>query len=234
MDFSARVKALCKELRVDLVGTADLAPFKAAGACHPADLLDPYSRAIAIGIHLDDDVLDEIRTGPTPAYNQAYIDANAKLDAAATRIERWIHEQGFKAVGIPASKIVDTGRRFGAISHKAVAHAAGLGWQGKSLLLVTPEHGPRVRLATVLTDMPLTSGKIKPNNCGKCHACVDACPARAIKDIAPVSIHAVPGDAVDLDKCDAKLKEFGKIQGITKSVCGVCVAVCPWGKPKKK
>jgi epoxyqueuosine reductase len=234
MDFSASVKALCKELGLDLVGFADMAPFKAAGACNPADLLDQYTHAIAIGVHLDDDILDKIQTGPTPRYNQAYIDANVKLDAAATRVERWIREHGFKAAAIPASKIIDTGRRFGAISHKAVAHAAGLGWQGKSLLLVTPEHGPRVRLATVLTDMPLAPGTMIPSRCGKCHACVDACPARAIKGVSLESYHADPSTAVDLDKCDAKLKEFGKRPGITKSVCGVCVAACPWGKAKKK
>ncbi len=234
MDFSASVKALCKELGLDLVGFADLTPFKAAGACKPADLLAPFTRAISIAVHLNDDMLDEIETEPTPAYNQAYIDANARLDAAGVRIEQWIKEKGFKATLIPASKMADGGRRFGAISHKAVAHAAGLGWQGKSLLLVTPRFGPRVRLATVLTDMPLKAGTMEPNRCGECNACTDACPAHAIKGIAPEFYHPDPSVGVDLDKCDAKLKEFGKIPGITKSVCGVCVAVCPRGKPRKK
>ncbi len=234
MDFTISIKALSKELDLDLVGFADLAPFKAAGACKPAGLLDPFTRAVAIAIHLDDDVLDEVETGPTPAYNQAYIDANAKLDAEATRIEQWIHEKGFKAMMVPASKMADGERRFGSISHKAVAHAAGLGWQGKSLLLVTPDHGPRVRLAIVLTDMPLKPGTMEPNRCGECNACTDACPAHAIKGIAPEFYHQDPSVGVDLDKCDAQLKEFGKLPGITKSVCGVCVAVCPQGRSRKK
>ena len=47
------------------------------------------------------------------------------------------------------------GDLFGNISHKAVARTEGIGWQGKSLLIVSPQYGPRIRLATVLTDMPL-------------------------------------------------------------------------------
>jgi len=39
----------------------------------------------------------------------------------------------------------------GIISNKLPPHLAGLGWIGKSCLLVTPEHGPRVRWVTVLT-----------------------------------------------------------------------------------
>jgi epoxyqueuosine reductase len=234
MDFSASVIAFCHELGLDLVGFADLAPFKAAGACKPANLLEPFTIAISIAVHLDDDILDDIETRPSPAYNQAYIDANTKLDAAAARIEGWIREKGFKALMVPASKIIDDGRRFGSISHKAVAHAAGLGWQGKSLLLVTPDFGPRVRLATILTDMPLQPGTPEPNRCGRCRACTEACPAHAIRGIAPIFYHATPSDGVDLDKCDAKLKEFAMLPGVTRSVCGVCVSVCPWGRSRKR
>ena len=41
-------------------------------------------------------------------------------------------------------------------SHKMAAHLAGLGWIGKSCLLVTPQYGPRVRWTTVLTDYPFS------------------------------------------------------------------------------
>ncbi len=68
------------------------------------------------------------------------------------------------------------------ISHKAVARMAGLGWQGKSLLLINPEYGPRVRLVTILTDMPLTPDGPVKNRCGACLECVQACPASAIKN----------------------------------------------------
>ncbi|NMC07724.1 MAG: epoxyqueuosine reductase [Candidatus Lokiarchaeota archaeon] len=230
----ASIKRLSRELGLDLVGVADLAPFKVAGACKYPSLLAPYTRAIAIAVHLDDDILDDIESRPSPEYNQAYINANTKLDDAAAVITRWIIDNGFKAEMIPASKVVDDNRRFGAISHKAVAHAAGLGWQGKSLLLVTPEFGPRVRLATVLTDMPLETGTPEPNRCGRCRACTEACPARAIKGIAPVFYHADPSIGVDLDKCEAKLNEFQALPGITKTICGVCVSVCPWGRSRKK
>ena len=65
----------------------------------------------------------------------------------------------------------------GQISHRAVAHQAGLGWIGRNLLLVTPEFGPRIRLITVITYAELDQGPVPlPNRCGTCPACIDSCP----------------------------------------------------------
>lgn len=65
--------------------------------------------------------------------------------------------------------------------HKTVAVCAGIGWIGKSALLVTPEFGSAVRLTSVLTDAPLTVDKIiEKSPCEKCNVCKEACPAHAI------------------------------------------------------
>ncbi|MCK9565162.1 MAG: hypothetical protein M0Q43_03825 [Methanothrix sp.] len=62
-------------------------------------------------------------------------------------------------------------------SHKLAAHMAGLGWIGKSCLLITPEAGPRVRWASVLTDAPMkATGYAMAERCGECRKCVDVCP----------------------------------------------------------
>lgn len=70
-------------------------------------------------------------------------------------------------------------RELGLFSHKLAAHLAGLGWIGKSCLPVTPEAGPRVRWASVLTDAPLAAGEQLEERCGECEACVEVCPAGA-------------------------------------------------------
>lgn len=63
---------------------------------------------------------------------------------------------------------------------KLAAHLAGLGWIGKSCLLITPEHSPHVRWVTVLTDPPLLpTGTPMEQKCGACTACVDICPQHA-------------------------------------------------------
>jgi epoxyqueuosine reductase len=70
-------------------------------------------------------------------------------------------------------------RELGLFSHKLVAHLAGLGWIGKSCLLVTLEVGPRVRWASVLTDAPLMAGEPLEERCGECRGCVEVCPVGA-------------------------------------------------------
>jgi hypothetical protein len=61
-------------------------------------------------------------------------------------------------------------------AHKLAAHLAGLGWIGKSCLLLTEQFGPRVRFVSVLTDAPLEAGSPLDKPCGKCQVCIDACP----------------------------------------------------------
>src|SRR5271157_2744310 len=153
---SKQCRDFASEAGADLVGVADLGPFRRAGGVIPSDLLEPYSTAIAIGVHLDDAVINGIQDVPTPEYARHYRAVNAALDGIAARLVSWITNQGFRASAVPASQIVDHQNLLGGISHKAVARMAGLGWQGKSLLIVSPQYGPRIRLATVLTDLPLT------------------------------------------------------------------------------
>nr|MDO8115459.1 4Fe-4S double cluster binding domain-containing protein [Candidatus Sigynarchaeota archaeon] len=234
MDHTIELMRYCKSIGLDLAGVADLAPFKAEKACFPENLLDDYTFAVSVGIRLDDEVLNVMTDRPTPRYDALYQDVNARLDAAAENVVQWIRGKGCKALAIPASKILDASRRHGSISHKAIGHAAGLGWQGKSLLLVNPDLGPRFRLASILTDLDLTPGVPVKNQCGSCHACADACPARAIKNVSTKDRYATCEEAVDLDKCNRQLNEFGKLPGISHSVCGVCVIACPFGKKTRK
>jgi len=155
---------------------------------------------------------------------------NELLDHVALRLSGAIQKRGGRALPLPASQILIRERWRGALSHKAVARMAGLGWQGKSLLLVSREFGPRLRLTTVLTDMPLEPDSPGKNLCGGCTACTDACPASAIRNVNTESHYDSREEAVDLDRCYTKLREFREMPGIGYTFCGVCVSVCPFGK----
>lgn len=63
-----------------------------------------------------------------------------------------------------------------------VGYAAGLGEIGRSGLLLTPHHGPRQRIAGILTNAPLRVDDLYqgPALCTQCNACVDACPTHAL------------------------------------------------------
>ncbi|UCG79464.1 MAG: epoxyqueuosine reductase [Nitrospirota bacterium] len=218
----------------DFSGIADLGPFRKGLKLLPGDLIDPYISAISIAIRLQNDIIEGISDGPTPEYSLHCREVNSQLDEISKDIVNWIEERGYEARAIPASLWVDTENLYGNISHKAVARMAGIGWQGKSLLLVNKHCGPRIRLTTVLTNMPLSPDGPVKNLCGKCTNCTDACPASAIKNSSTETHFASRNEAIYLKKCYEKLLEFKEIPGIDYTFCGVCIKVCPWGKEKKE
>jgi len=230
MNITSDLKVYCRTVGADLVGIADLELMRKGLPIIPQNLLDPYTFGISIGIILKDEIIDEIIDCPTPEYAQHYKNINLILDGVAYQIVQWIVKKGFTAKLIPASLIIDEKNLLGNISHKAVARMAGLGWQGKSLLIVNPEYGPRFRLATIFTDMHLIPDYPIENRCGNCIECVQACPASAIKNVSTDSHYLTRDIAIDLKRCSQKLNEFKAMPHIDASICGVCIKVCPYGK----
>ena len=186
------------------------------------------SSALSLMVPLSPDVAAQVAAGraPTMLYYQHYRTANALLDRAAFLLAGTLADRGYRALPIPASQTVDRAEQAGAFPHKTAAASAGLGWIGRHALLVTERYGPRVRLATVLTDLPCPDPPARVTaRCGDCRACVEACPAGAIKGAA-----WAPGTArsalVDARAClDYMRAHFGAVG--RGSVCGVCMAICP-------
>jgi len=229
-DSSKALKEMARNLGADLVGIADLAYLKDVDT-EPSDLLSGYTRAISIAVKLPNDVFEQLVDRPTPLYAQVYLNANALLDQIALRLTAHIEQRGYKALPIPASQPLDMTEFRSHLSAKAVANVAGLGWQGKSLLIITPEFGPRIRLATVLTNMPLAADRPLKNRCGSCTACTRACVAQAIRNVPTTFHYASREEALDFRKCADKLvEEFKPLPGIDKPICGICIKVCPWGR----
>jgi len=223
------IRKLALRLGADKVGFADLSAYENEfGISRP--LTARYPRAISIGVALLDDVVETIGPdGPTPIYAHHYRQVNALLDRVAFEVARFCASKGFRALPIPASMTVNEERQLGHISHKAVAVLAGLGWLGKSLLVITPDRGPRVRFTTVLTNAPLPTGEPMKCRCGDCRACVDACPAGAIRDVRFELRPRRREDALDVQACLSLLEEFARRPGIGELVCGICVKACPYG-----
>ncbi len=72
---------------------------------------------------------------------------------------------------------VDTGP----VLERAFADRAGLGFIGRSTLLIHPRFGTYVLLATIITDAPYTPTPPAPGTCGQCRRCLDVCPTGALR-----------------------------------------------------
>lgn len=118
-------------------------------------------------------------------------------------------------------------------SVKAAAVRAGLGWIGKSDLLVTEEYGPRFSLvgAVIQADELECGTPITESRCGDCDACVHACPYGNIKG-AQWSPGAPREERVDYVRCSECRIKAKPVLG-RKLACARCMLACPYGAAAK-
>lgn len=156
----------------EFFGIADLAPVRDVVVAQGGEPLAAYTRAVSIGIALADDAVDALVRHHDARVAQEYegvYDAMSRgLDLVATSVADRLWTAGARALAVCASRRIDQDRLCGLLSHKLAAHRSGLGWIGKSCLLITPEVGPRARWTTVLADalLPPTGGPLD-QACGR-------------------------------------------------------------------
>lgn len=216
----------------DFFGIADLSSAKDAIIEQGSSFIADYPKAISIGIRLPDAIVDALPNRDNPAvavnYRHAYDITNLRLDLLTSKLASIIQQEDYKALAIPASERYDNERICAVFSHKLAANLAGLGWIGKSCLLVTPEAGPRVRWATILTDAPLkVTGEPVESKCVECNKCVEICPVKAFtgKSFRENEPRKVRYDA---KKCEEYL--YNSEDHSNWNVCGLCIYICPHGK----
>lgn len=112
------------------------------------------------------------------------------------------------------------------ILHIPLAINAGLGQLGKHGSLICKEYGSNMRIATVLTNLPLAADSpvdiAVDDLCIGCKRCTIDCPPDAISD-SKQTVRGVEKWYVDFDKC---------VPYFTHTVgCGICIEVCPWSRP---
>jgi epoxyqueuosine reductase QueG len=213
----SQIKTKAGELGAKAFGIADLEPLKKESP----DLLNKvpgdYPLAIVLGIRLQKAALDDIVDRPTPLYFHHYRQTNYQLDRAAFVVADMIQDAGYRALAIPASQTISRAPMSGHVSHRHLGRAAGLGFIGRSNLLIHPRYRAQMRYVSILTDMPTEPNTPYEGDCGSCRACVEACPANAIKE---------DKQDFDLEACYEKLTEFTKIRFVGQHICGVCVKEC--------
>ena len=115
------------------------------------------------------------------------------------------------------------------VMEKPLGAAAGLGWQGKHTNLVSREFGSWLFLGSIFTTAELEPDEAEEDHCGRCRACLDACPTDAFP--APYRIDArrcisylTIEHKGDIDPA-LRLLMGNRIYG-----CDDCLAACPWNK----
>lgn len=206
------------------------------GLLHPDFSSFPFG--ISIARKLDDSIIDKIKDGPTIAYHDLYHAVNLELNEKVTMIAEFINSQGINCLPVKATlpdSAIDESYaqtlRY-KISHKMVATRSGMGWIGKTDLLITKRFGPRVRLASILTTEPVSSPgiPIEESLCGSCDLCVKKCPASASKGVL-WSKDIDRDEFYDAHKCRNYCKTISdRLLGKDISICGICVSICPKGR----
>ncbi|WP_066014696.1 MULTISPECIES: 4Fe-4S dicluster domain-containing protein [Endozoicomonas] len=112
-----------------------------------------------------------------------------------------------------------------------IAIQAGMGESARNGVLITPELGPNIRLAAVITNLDLEPDK--PINthvrafCEECKICADACPSGSIsKASKPDSVvRGFRKFAFNQDSC---YRFWSTAPTDSGKGCRVCIAVCPY------
>lgn len=141
------------------------------------------------------------------------------LRGALSTIEEHLLTEDWRAM-----PIVDDDR----LVDRAAAVRAGVGWWGKSSMVLDPRSGPWLLLGSVITDALLDRTEPVSRDCGTCTACIPACPTGAIVE---------PG-VLDASLCLAHWTQSGGViprhlrsaMGDRIYGCDECLAACPPGQ----
>lgn len=173
-----------------------------------------HLNAIVLTMEMDKARMD---TAPSSASAQAVFEIYRDLGIISNKIADYLRQHGYSA---------HAGHPLGGLAlYPPLTKMAGLGWLGKNGLMITPEYGPRVRLAAVFANIESLPFSTHNDHawvadfCDKCGICIRNCPAQAIYE-QPIQHETGRVTCVDNVRC---FPFFNDYHG-----CSVCIRVCPF------
>jgi epoxyqueuosine reductase len=175
-----------------------------------------FDNAIVLAMEMSKETIDK---APSQATLNMVFGTYDDLGKTANKIAEFLRDHGYAAqADHPLG---------GLVLFPPLAQKAGIGWVGKHGLLITPEFGPRVRLAVVYTNIGNLPFAESNNHgwiedyCRICGICVQQCPQKAILD-EPVTHETGRTTHISQQDC---FEYFAQYYG-----CSVCVKVCPFSE----
>ncbi len=217
------IKGWAKKLGAVSCGIAELQPYHfytigGRGDRYGKPVVNQHTFAIAITVGMDKSMIDA-----APKASVVMESAQKYMEAGSTAVQI----AGFlRNIGYDARAHIDGNYE---VICPLVARDAGLGEIGRMGLLMTPELGPRVRVAIVTTSLKLVQDKNRysmgtQDFCSICKKCAEACPSNAIPFGEKEEIEGVRRWQIKADACFALWCDLG-------TDCGRCIAVCPYSHP---
>ncbi|MHA2141138.1 MAG: reductive dehalogenase [Candidatus Thorarchaeota archaeon] len=226
--LTIEVRRAAKVFGASLVGVADLDRkwlYSVNRRGEQYDIPERFTHAIVMAIEMD---YEGIATSPAFASATSTAVGYSKMAFAEIELTAFIRRLGYSA--IPCGNDI-------ALS-VPLAIDAGLGQYGRHGLLITKEFGPRVRIAKVLTDMPLLHDSPDYGFCDAvvrfcevCEKCAHHCPSKSIpvgrsRGWTGATKSNNPGTEkwyVNPESCYGFWIENG-------SDCSNCIRSCPYNK----
>ena len=254
-ELTARIRAKARDLGFDAVGVAPVQP-SAFGAAyerwvaegmhgemgylaredalakrkHPVVLVPGARSAVVVALEYfnfdeDPDVTRDPSRGVVARYARN-LDYHEVMKERLIALQEWI---GADLTPVGGRAYVDTG----ALLERELAQRAGLGWFGRNTMLIQPRRGSFYFLGVLLLDVELEYDEpFAKEHCGRCSACVDACPTGAL-----LGRDETGAPRMDARRCISYLtielkgaipREMRPLIGNRIYGCDICQEVCPW------
>lgn len=244
------MKAAAQSLGIDAIGVASADPFttlkqrllrhrelgRESGfeepdldkRTNPALLFEEPQSIVAIAIAYPSKLSDPPKSEPglrrgimsRSAWGEDY---HRVLRDRLQKLESWLRE---RVPELRAESMVDTG----ALSDRAVAERAGLGWSAKNCSIISPELGSWIYLGEMITNLPLPPDTPVTEGCGSCTKCIDACPTGAL--VGPGELDAQRCISFVTQTKGMVSDEFMRKIGNRLYGCDTCQIVCPENRGK--
>ena len=227
--ISAGIRQLVQNEGVDVIRIAHADPFDGYFLPHsprqdPHRILSKAQSLIIAGIYIGGFNLPEWDNPTIGRTSHLFLSGFfCSVVEPLKSIASFLHEQGFSAV------ICDDFQPDGSILPlKLTAVRAGVGWQGKNTLLISPDYGSFLALGGIITDAPLEADEgMEKDRCGKCRACQEACPTNALDEPYRLNRKRCLSHLLSEESLP---HETYQLTGNKVLDCEVCQLVCPWNK----